>query len=112
MCFQVLLSQSMTHMDDSIFQNPMIFDPTRFEKDAPSPPPFSYVAFGAGPRMCPGIELAKMETLAMLHRLVTQFRWELLRKEESFKRIPMPEFDQGLGVRITPIKATLLLSKA
>ena len=90
----------MTHMDKDIFQNPTIYYPARFET---SPPPYSYVPVGAGPRMCPGIELAKMETLAMMHRLVTRFRWELVNKEESFKRIPMPEFDHGLLVRITPI---------
>ena len=93
----------MTHMDNDILQSPTMFDPTRFEKNAPSPPPFSYVAFGAGPRMCPGIELAKMETLAMIHRLVTQFKWELVNKDESFKRIAMLEFDQGLLARIGPI---------
>ncbi|PWA98942.1 cytochrome P450 [Artemisia annua] len=31
--WQVLLSASMTHMDDDIFQNPTMFDPTRFEKN-------------------------------------------------------------------------------
>ncbi|KAL4563057.1 hypothetical protein LXL04_027088 [Taraxacum kok-saghyz] len=102
--WQVLLSSSMTHMDQDIFQNPTIFDPNRFDKHAPQPPPFSFVAFGAGPRMCPGIELAKMETLAMMHRLVTQFTWELIKKDESFKRSPMAEFDQGLLVQITPIR--------
>ncbi|KAJ0450286.1 putative protopanaxadiol 6-hydroxylase [Helianthus annuus] len=110
--WQVLLSASMTHMDDSLFQNPTMFDPTRFEKHAPSPPPFSYVAFGGGPRMCPGIELAKMETLAMIHRLVTTFTWELLEKNESFKRVPMPEFDQGLLVRVKPLKQTVLSYEA
>ncbi|KAI3495206.1 hypothetical protein L1887_37438 [Cichorium endivia] len=106
--WQVMLSQSTTHMNNDIFQDPTVFDPTRFEKHAPQPPPFSFVAFGAGPRMCPGIELAKMETLAMMHRLVTQFTWELLNKDEYFKRSPMPEFDQGLLVQITPIEATFM----
>ncbi|KAF5763459.1 putative protopanaxadiol 6-hydroxylase [Helianthus annuus] len=101
-----MISMSMTHMDESIFQNPTMFDPTRFEKHAPSPPPFSYTAFGGGPRMCPGFELAKMETLVMMHRLVTTFTWELLKKDESFKRVPMPEFDQGLLVRVKPLKET------
>lgn len=104
MCIQVILSSSMTHMDDNIFQNPTMFDPTRFEKDAPSPQPFSYVVFGAGPRMCPGMELAKMETLATIHRLVTQFSWELLKKEDSFKRIQMIESGEGVVIRIKPIK--------
>ncbi|GKE54627.1 cytochrome P450 716B1-like protein, partial [Tanacetum coccineum] len=29
----------------------------------------TYVPFGASPRMCPGIELVKMETSAMIHLL-------------------------------------------
>ncbi|KAI3680548.1 hypothetical protein L6452_35321 [Arctium lappa] len=110
--WQILVSQSMTHMDNSIFQNPTMFNPTRFEKNAPSPPPFCFVAFGAGPRMCPGIEFAKMETLAMMHRLVTQFTWVLFNNDEPFKRIPMPEFDKGLTVRIMPIKASSMPSEA
>ncbi|XP_076910061.1 beta-amyrin 28-monooxygenase-like [Bidens hawaiensis] len=102
--WQVLISMPMTHMDDRIFQNPTMFDPTRFEKNTPSPPPFSYVPFGGGPRMCPGMEFAKMETLVMIHRLVTTFTWELFKKDESFKRVPMPEFDQGLLVQLKPLK--------
>nr|GEY11351.1 cytochrome P450 716B1-like [Tanacetum cinerariifolium] len=78
-------------MDSDIFENLSKFDPSRFEKQAPSPPPFSYIAFGGGPRMCLGTELAKMETLAMIHQLVTQFTWELVKKDESFKRLPMNE---------------------
>nr|XP_043620051.1 taxadiene 5-alpha hydroxylase-like [Erigeron canadensis] len=105
--WQVMLSASMTHNDDSIFQNPAIFDPARFEKHAPSPPPFSLVPFGAGPRMCPGFELAKMETLAMIHRLVTLFKWDLLNKDESFKRTPLPKFDQGLQVGLRPIEKNI-----
>lgn len=97
----------MTQMEDSIYKNPTIFDPARFEKNAPSTPPYSFVAFGGGPRMCPGIEFAKMETLSMINHLVTQFSWELVKKDESFKRNAMPEFDQGLSVTITPIKSNI-----
>ncbi|KAI3680547.1 hypothetical protein L6452_35320 [Arctium lappa] len=104
--WQVMVSQSMTHMDNSIFENPTMFNPTRFEKKTPSPPPYSFVPFGAGLRICPGIELAKMETLAMMHHLVTKFTWVLLNKDEPFKRIPFPEFDKGLLVQIMPIKGT------
>ncbi|KAK1422607.1 hypothetical protein QVD17_17892 [Tagetes erecta] len=103
--WQVMLFAAMTHMDGNIFQNPTVFDPTRFDKHA-TPPPYSYVAFGAGPRMCPGIEFAKMETLAMMHHLVTRFSWELLNKDESFMRVPMPKFDQGLLVRVKPVEET------
>ncbi|XP_071702082.1 taxadiene 5-alpha hydroxylase-like isoform X2 [Rutidosis leptorrhynchoides] len=101
--WQVILSPHMTQMDDTIFPNPTMFDPTRFDTHAQSRPPYSFVAFGAGPRICPGMEFAKMETLAMIHHLVTQFKWELVNKEESF--IPLHFFnqDQDMLVRIKPL---------
>nr|XP_043622994.1 taxadiene 5-alpha hydroxylase-like [Erigeron canadensis] len=102
--WQVMLFPSITYMDDSIFQNPTLFNPARFEKHSPPLPPFSLFPFGAGRRMCPGMELAKIETLAMIHYMVTSFKWELVNKDESFKRTPLPEFDQGLLIRIRPIK--------
>ncbi|GJT40555.1 cytochrome P450 716B1-like protein [Tanacetum coccineum] len=107
--WQVMWSPCITHWDDGIFQNPTMFDPSRFEK---SPPPFSYIPFGGGSRICPGIEFAKMQILAMIHRLVTQFTWELVKKDESFKRDPMQVFDHGLLARFTPIKETSASSKA
>ncbi|KAJ0692277.1 putative abieta-7,13-dien-18-ol hydroxylase [Helianthus annuus] len=110
--WQVLIAMSMTHMDDSLFQNPTMFDPTRFEKHVPSPPPFSYVPFGGGRRMCPGNEFVKTETLVLIHRLVTTFTWELLKKDESFKRVPMPEFDQGLLVKVKPLSETTMSCEA
>ncbi|XP_071696209.1 taxane 10-beta-hydroxylase-like [Rutidosis leptorrhynchoides] len=104
--WQVMLTPSMTHMDESIFQNPPKIDPGRFEKHAPSLPAFSYVPFGSGPRICPGIEFVKMESLVMIHHLVREFKLELVNKDEPFKRIPFPEFENRLLVRIQPITKT------
>ncbi|TXG52331.1 hypothetical protein EZV62_021500 [Acer yangbiense] len=57
----VMLASSVTHMDEQLFLDPSKFDPTNFEKQAP---PFSFVAFGGGPRICPGYEFARIETLS------------------------------------------------
>nr|GEW78612.1 cytochrome P450 716B1-like [Tanacetum cinerariifolium] len=64
-----MVSASMTHRDDGIFQNPTMFDPSRFEK---SPPPFSYIPFGGGSRICPD------KTLAMFY-----FPWRYKRFVED-----------------------------
>ncbi|KDP39106.1 hypothetical protein JCGZ_00863 [Jatropha curcas] len=98
--WQIFWVTSMTQMDDSIFQKPQKFDPARFENPS-SIPPYCYVPFGGGPRICPGYEFAKIETLVTIHYLVTQFTWKLS-ADNFFRRDPMPVPTKGLPIQITP----------
>ncbi|KAJ0082892.1 hypothetical protein Patl1_11096 [Pistacia atlantica] len=66
--WQIVLGASLTHMDEEIFPDPSRFDPTRFEKQA-SIPAYGFVGFGGGPRICPGYEFARLETLSTIHYL-------------------------------------------
>ncbi|KAF5944316.1 hypothetical protein HYC85_018393 [Camellia sinensis] len=100
---QVVCATSMTHMDEKIFPNPSKINPTCFEQQAPARP-YCSVAFG-GPRMCPGYEFARIETLTMIHYLVTQFTCKLSCVDDSFCRDPMPVFNQGLPIHIKPKKS-------
>jgi cytochrome P450 family 26 subfamily A len=93
---------NMTHMDDSIFTEPSKFDPTRFDNQS-SIPPYSFIAFGGGPRMCPGYEFAKIEALVTIHYLVTQFTWKLS-ADTSFNRNPRLMPSEGLPIKIIPKK--------
>ncbi|XP_059636118.1 taxane 10-beta-hydroxylase-like [Cornus florida] len=102
--WQVVWSASMTHMDETIFPEPEKFDPMRSEKQG-TPPPYSFVAFGGGARNCPGYEFARMETLAMVHHLVTKFTWKLSCKDDSFSRDPLPVFNKGLPIHIEEKKS-------
>ncbi|XP_057797771.1 LOW QUALITY PROTEIN: cytochrome P450 716B1-like [Salvia miltiorrhiza] len=97
--WQVFWAGCMTHLDGSIYPDPHKFDPSRYEDQA-AIPPHSFVAFGGGPRMCPGYEFSRIETLAMIHYLVTRFTWKLCFKENNFSRDPMPIFKQGLPIHI------------
>ncbi|XP_047318594.1 dammarenediol 12-hydroxylase-like [Impatiens glandulifera] len=89
-----------THKDPKYFPNPEKFDPSRF--DEIGPPPFSYVPFGGGPRMCPGIEYTKMVTLVFIHNIVTKYKWELLVLDEKVVVDPHPRPTQGLPVHLRP----------
>lgn len=95
-----MLAAFMTHNDKHIFPDPSRFDPTRFEKQI-SIPPYSFVAFGGGPRICPGYEFARIETLTTIHYLVTRFTWKLS-CTDSFTRNPVPFFKRGLPIEIQP----------
>ncbi|XP_039852124.1 taxadiene 5-alpha hydroxylase-like [Panicum virgatum] len=99
--WQVFLVASVTHMDDAIFHEPAKFDPSRF-KDQPSSataPPCSFVAFGGGPRICIGMEFARIETLVTMY-LVRRFRWKLCCKEDTYARDPMPTPLHGLPIEL------------
>ncbi|KAL0306383.1 UNVERIFIED_CONTAM: Beta-amyrin 28-monooxygenase [Sesamum radiatum] len=97
--WQIFWVTSMTHLDDNIFPEPSKFDPARFENPA-SIPPYCYIPFGGGPRICPGYELAKIETLVTIHYLVTQFTWQLCCNDNGYRRDPMPVPNQGLPIQI------------
>lgn len=98
--WQIFWVTAMTHMDKSIFPEPSKFDPSRFENQA-SVPPYCFIPFGGGARICPGYELSRLETLVAIHYLVTRFSWKL-RSDNFFRRDPMPEPTQGLLVQISP----------
>ncbi|MED6184221.1 hypothetical protein PIB30_045394 [Stylosanthes scabra] len=100
--WQIFWVTSITQMDNSIFPEPSKFDPSRFE-DQSSTPPYCFIPFGAGSRICPGYELAKIETLVSIHYLVTRFSWKLC-ADNNFKRDPMPVPTQGLPIEIWPRK--------
>ncbi|KAL3845425.1 hypothetical protein ACJIZ3_002828 [Penstemon smallii] len=68
------------HHDPEIFPNPNKFDPSRFNEHIR---PFGFLGFGSGPRMCPGINLAKLEICVFIHHLVCRYRWTPLEKDDS-----------------------------
>ncbi|XP_047309708.1 beta-amyrin 28-monooxygenase-like [Impatiens glandulifera] len=100
--WQVLWVSSMTHMDNNIFPDASKFDPSRFDNQG-SIPPYCYIPFGAGPRVCPGYEFAKIEILVTIHYIVTRFKWKLCCDDNFFGRDPMPMPTQGLPIQIVQI---------
>ncbi|KAG6432811.1 hypothetical protein SASPL_104398 [Salvia splendens] len=94
-------SANSTHMDPSYFTSNTKFDPSRFE-EAPGPAPYTYVAFGGGPRMCLGKEFARLEILVFLHNVVKRYRWNLINPHEKVVCDPMPTPLYGLPVHLQP----------
>ncbi|KAK6233401.1 hypothetical protein QUC31_005807 [Theobroma cacao] len=91
-----------THMDSNIFEDPEKFDPSRFENSSKSFPPYTYVPFGAGPRICTGVEFARVEALLIIHHLVTKYSWTEMIPDEPITREPMPYPAMGLPVKLYP----------
>ncbi|KAJ0507102.1 putative (+)-abscisic acid 8'-hydroxylase [Helianthus annuus] len=68
------------HHDPQVFADPHKFDPSRFDDPLRS---FSFLGFGNGPRMCPGMNLAKLEISIFIHHLVCRYKWKPVEKDDS-----------------------------
>ncbi|KAI3790646.1 hypothetical protein L2E82_03847 [Cichorium intybus] len=96
-------SAGSTHKNPDYFPEPEKFDPSRFEGKGPAP--YTFVAFGGGPRMCPGKEYARLEILVFMHHLVRKFKWEKVIPDEQIVVNLIPSPSKGLPIRLHPHKA-------
>ncbi|KAK0592551.1 hypothetical protein LWI29_021133 [Acer saccharum] len=99
--WQLLWVASSTHMNNDIFEDPNKFDPSRFETSSKAAfPPYTYVPFGAGPRMCPGAEFIHAKILLVIHHLITKYQWTELIPDEPVTCDPLPYPAMGLPVKL------------
>lgn len=69
---KIIICMGASQVDPDYYANPLHFDPSRFDSEITSNvTDFSYLPFGAGPRMCIG-KLFK-ENLLNLLRIVSSF---------------------------------------
>ncbi|KAJ9692041.1 hypothetical protein PVL29_011238 [Vitis rotundifolia] len=61
------------HLDESQYDWPYQFNPWRWQDKNISS--CSFTPFGGGQRLCPGLDLARLEASIFLHHFVTQFRY-------------------------------------
>ncbi|KAK7853350.1 taxadiene 5-alpha hydroxylase [Quercus suber] len=100
--YGVFWSSDGTHMNNDIFENSKVFDPSRFGNPSKPIPPYAYMTFGGGVHTCLGNEFAKAETLTTIHNLVTMYEWSQLNPEEVITRQPMPYPSMHLPIKIKP----------
>uniref|UniRef100_A0A0E0LVV3 Uncharacterized protein n=1 Tax=Oryza punctata TaxID=4537 RepID=A0A0E0LVV3_ORYPU len=85
------------HHNPDYFQDPQKFDPSRFKV---APRPSTFLPFGSGVHACPGNELAKLEMLVLVHRLVTAYRWEIVGASDEVEYSPFPVPRRGLNAKL------------
>lgn len=73
----VMIAPWVLHRHRKLWRDPDAFDPSRFMPDAPPPPRFAYMPFGAGPRICVGAQFALTEAMLVLAALVQRFEISL-----------------------------------
>ncbi|XP_021934430.1 cytochrome P450 6k1-like [Zootermopsis nevadensis] len=71
---QVLLPILGLHHDPKYYPDPERFDPERFsEEEKKNRPPFSYLPFGEGPRICIGMRFGLIQTKVGLISIISNF---------------------------------------
>jgi cytochrome P450 len=79
----VIVSPWLLHRHRKLWSEPDRFDPERFApRTIDQRDRFSYIPFGAGPRICIGQSFAMMEGVLMLATLAQRWRFEVLQPEE------------------------------
>ncbi|KAI7741515.1 hypothetical protein M8C21_022593 [Ambrosia artemisiifolia] len=72
----VLTHFRSVHLDDNNHESPLQFNPWRWQdRDTSSGSSTCFTPFGGGLRLCPGLDLARLEASIFLHHFVTEFRW-------------------------------------
>jgi len=74
----LIIAPWVLHRHRRYWRDPDAFDPDRFMPDAPQPPRFAYLPFGAGPRVCIGAQFALTEAVLVLASIIQRFRVELV----------------------------------
>ena len=82
----LMIAPWVLHRHRRLWRDPERFDPSRFLRDAPPPPRFAYLPFGAGPRVCVGAQFAVAEATLVLAALVRAFEVTL---DESRPVLPV-----------------------
>ncbi|KAI3451008.1 hypothetical protein Pfo_007673 [Paulownia fortunei] len=96
----VLASFSSVHMDEMNYENPYEFDPWRWKKIGAAVSSNIFTPFGGGQRLCPGLELSRLEISIFLHHLVTTYRWAA--EDDEIIYFPMVRMKRKLPITIMP----------
>ncbi|XP_012574053.1 3-epi-6-deoxocathasterone 23-monooxygenase CYP90D1 isoform X1 [Cicer arietinum] len=88
------------HLDEKNFELPYQFNPWRWQnKDMNS---YNFTPFGGGQRLCPGIDLARLEASIFLHHLVTQFRWYA--EEDTIVNFPTVRMKRRMPILVRRVE--------
>ncbi|XP_077212432.1 cytochrome P450 90D2-like isoform X2 [Tasmannia lanceolata] len=84
------------HLDEYHYESPYQFNPWRWrDKDVGT---CNFTPFGGGQRLCPGIDLARLEASIFLHHFVTRFTWEA--EEDSIVNFPTVRMKRRMPIRV------------
>ncbi|KAJ8480247.1 hypothetical protein OPV22_023974 [Ensete ventricosum] len=85
------------HLDEKHYEEAYKFNPWRW-KDNKDMSSCGFTPFGGGQRLCPGLDLARLEASIFLHHLVTNFTW--VAEEDHIVNFPTVRMKGGMPIRV------------
>ncbi|XP_057440212.1 ent-kaurenoic acid oxidase 1-like [Lotus japonicus] len=101
--WKVLVWFRSVHLDPEIYPDPMQFNPNRWNKEHKAG---EFLPFGAGTRLCPGNDLAKMEIAVFLHHFIMNYQLEQVNPECRVRYLPHPRPMDNFLARIRKCSPT------
>jgi cytochrome P450 len=99
----IMIAPWVLHRHHKLWDDPAAFRPARFMPDQPPPERFSFMPFGAGPRVCVGAQFAMAEAILVLGAVIGRFR---VTRDDTRPVLPVgivtTQPDHPARVRFTP----------
>ncbi|CAN0902711.1 Cytochrome P450 87A3 [Linum grandiflorum] len=95
----VMVYPTAVHLNPEVYEDPLAFNPWRWEGQKLHAGSQNFMAFGGGARLCSGADYVKVHMAILLHHIVTKFRWNVINGTEPV-RYPGVMFPNGFHVRI------------
>uniref|UniRef100_A0A803PFH7 22alpha-hydroxysteroid 23-monooxygenase n=1 Tax=Cannabis sativa TaxID=3483 RepID=A0A803PFH7_CANSA len=100
----VLASFISVHMNEENYEKPYEFNPWRWERTGNTVNSNMFTPFGGGQRLCPGLDLSRLELAIFLHQLVTKYRW--IAEKDEIVHFPTVKMKRKLPISVTSISMT------
>ncbi|RWW53921.1 hypothetical protein BHE74_00039537 [Ensete ventricosum] len=100
--WKVLPILAGVHLDGSLHNDPFRFDPRRWQNEEVESAR-NFMPFGGGKRLCPGSDLAWLDTCIFLHHLLLKYSWKTQEDNDWPMSFPFLDFKKGLKIAIQPL---------
>eukprot|EP00258_Populus_trichocarpa_P038289 XP_024454308.1 cytochrome P450 87A3 [Populus trichocarpa] len=97
----IMVVNSALHLNPATFKDPLEFNPWRWKDFDSYAVSKNLMPFGGGRRQCAGSEFTKLFMAIFLHKLVTKYRWNII-KQGNIGRNPILGFGDGIHISFSP----------
>ncbi|KAJ4727013.1 Cytochrome P450 [Melia azedarach] len=97
--WSIMVVPSVIHLNHDKYENPLAFNPWRWEGKELHAGSKTFMAFGGGVRLCVGADFAKLQMAIFVHHLVTKYSWSVIEGGDVVRK-PGLIFPNGLHIQI------------